>query len=214
MLYEDESVNRMQEALTLFDSICNSRWFIKTSIVSACSHIFKGVISPRQIYADNPALIEDPVPEQGGKFPHCFRAWPTHHLYRSTFSRTRSGTPHWRISSRTTPGVTTTTPLVTICSTALSHSIKRPRQSKFTRTILALRTPSKSNVSVSSSQVAATLTLHSRLERYPGHSTAAPFARVRSPLSYGRLTCATATVKLGSTRRRPTTSSSASIPPP
>ena len=25
--------NRMQEALTLFDSICNSRWFVKTSIV-------------------------------------------------------------------------------------------------------------------------------------------------------------------------------------
>jgi guanine nucleotide-binding protein subunit alpha len=33
MLYEDENVNRMQEALTLFDSICNSRWFIKTSII-------------------------------------------------------------------------------------------------------------------------------------------------------------------------------------
>ena len=33
----------MQEALTLFDSICNSRWFVKTSIVSyrstcSCSH--------------------------------------------------------------------------------------------------------------------------------------------------------------------------------
>ncbi|KAH8798389.1 heterotrimeric G-protein alpha subunit, GPA1-like protein [Flagelloscypha sp. PMI_526] len=33
VLYEDESVNRMQEALTLFDSICNSRWFVKTSII-------------------------------------------------------------------------------------------------------------------------------------------------------------------------------------
>jgi guanine nucleotide-binding protein G(i) subunit alpha len=33
MLDEDESVNRMQEALTLFDSICNSRWFVKTSII-------------------------------------------------------------------------------------------------------------------------------------------------------------------------------------
>jgi guanine nucleotide-binding protein G(i) subunit alpha len=33
MLYEDESVNRMQEALTLFDSICNSRWFVKTSMI-------------------------------------------------------------------------------------------------------------------------------------------------------------------------------------
>lgn len=32
-LYEDENVNRMQEALTLFDSICNSRWFVRTSII-------------------------------------------------------------------------------------------------------------------------------------------------------------------------------------
>ncbi|ORZ40344.1 G-protein complex alpha subunit GpaA/FadA [Catenaria anguillulae PL171] len=33
MLLEDESVNRMQESLTLFSSICNSRWFTKTSII-------------------------------------------------------------------------------------------------------------------------------------------------------------------------------------
>ncbi|KAJ7346177.1 GPA1 heterotrimeric G-protein alpha subunit [Mycena albidolilacea] len=33
MLYEDESVNCIQEALTLFDSICNSRWFMKTDII-------------------------------------------------------------------------------------------------------------------------------------------------------------------------------------
>ncbi|KAF7731656.1 guanine nucleotide-binding protein subunit alpha [Apophysomyces ossiformis] len=33
VLFEDESVNRLQEALTLFDSICNSRWFIRTSII-------------------------------------------------------------------------------------------------------------------------------------------------------------------------------------
>ncbi|GAA97620.1 uncharacterized protein L969DRAFT_48716 [Mixia osmundae IAM 14324] len=33
MLYEDESVNRMQEALALFDSIANSRWFMSTSII-------------------------------------------------------------------------------------------------------------------------------------------------------------------------------------
>ncbi|KAL1921274.1 uncharacterized protein VTP21DRAFT_10990 [Calcarisporiella thermophila] len=33
VLREDESVNRMQEALTLFDSICNSRWFVNTSII-------------------------------------------------------------------------------------------------------------------------------------------------------------------------------------
>lgn len=32
-LYEDESVNRMQEAMTLFESVANSRWFTKTSII-------------------------------------------------------------------------------------------------------------------------------------------------------------------------------------
>ena len=32
-LYEDENVNRMQEAMTLFESVANSRWFIKTSII-------------------------------------------------------------------------------------------------------------------------------------------------------------------------------------
>ncbi|KAJ7302118.1 heterotrimeric G protein alpha subunit B [Mycena albidolilacea] len=33
MLYEDESVNCIQEAIILFDSICNSRWFVKTSML-------------------------------------------------------------------------------------------------------------------------------------------------------------------------------------
>ncbi|KAI9022259.1 guanine nucleotide binding protein, alpha subunit [Phycomyces nitens] len=33
VLIEDESVNRMQEALVLFDSIWNSRWFDRTSII-------------------------------------------------------------------------------------------------------------------------------------------------------------------------------------
>lgn len=33
VLAEDEDVNRLQEALTLFESICNSRWFTKTSII-------------------------------------------------------------------------------------------------------------------------------------------------------------------------------------
>ncbi|KDQ12024.1 hypothetical protein BOTBODRAFT_57088 [Botryobasidium botryosum FD-172 SS1] len=33
VLYEDSRVNRMEESFTLFDSICNSRWFVKTSII-------------------------------------------------------------------------------------------------------------------------------------------------------------------------------------
>lgn len=33
VLYEDEDCNRMDEALNLFDEICNSRWFKKTSMI-------------------------------------------------------------------------------------------------------------------------------------------------------------------------------------
>lgn len=33
VLIEDETVNRMTEALTLFDSICNSKWFSSTSMI-------------------------------------------------------------------------------------------------------------------------------------------------------------------------------------
>jgi len=33
VLFEDETTNRMVEALTLFEEICNSRWFKKTSII-------------------------------------------------------------------------------------------------------------------------------------------------------------------------------------
>jgi len=33
VLVEDETVNRMQEAMTLFESICNSRWFVNTSMI-------------------------------------------------------------------------------------------------------------------------------------------------------------------------------------
>jgi len=33
VLYEDEDTNRMEEALNLFEEICNSRWFKKTSMI-------------------------------------------------------------------------------------------------------------------------------------------------------------------------------------
>ena len=32
-LYEDENVNRMHEAIQLFDEICNSKWFRQTALV-------------------------------------------------------------------------------------------------------------------------------------------------------------------------------------
>lgn len=33
MLAEDEEMNRMIESMKLFDSICNSKWFVETSII-------------------------------------------------------------------------------------------------------------------------------------------------------------------------------------
>ena len=33
VLYEDASVNRMVEALNLFDEICNSKWFLETAMI-------------------------------------------------------------------------------------------------------------------------------------------------------------------------------------
>lgn len=33
VLFEDETTNRMYEALVLFDEVCNSKWFLKTSMI-------------------------------------------------------------------------------------------------------------------------------------------------------------------------------------
>lgn len=33
VLAEDEEMNRMKESMKLFDSICNSKWFMDTSII-------------------------------------------------------------------------------------------------------------------------------------------------------------------------------------
>lgn len=53
MLFEDESVNRMTEALILFESICNSRWFVRTSIILFLNKtdIFKEKISRSPLHA-------------------------------------------------------------------------------------------------------------------------------------------------------------------
>ena len=72
LLFEDETVNRMQEALTLFDSICNSRWFVKTSIILFLNKIdrFKEKlpVSPMKNYfpdyegtAQLPSLLPTPA---------------------------------------------------------------------------------------------------------------------------------------------------------
>ena len=33
MLFEDEKVNRMHESIILFDSLCNSKWFLNTPFI-------------------------------------------------------------------------------------------------------------------------------------------------------------------------------------
>jgi len=33
VLAEDEEMNRMMESMKLFDSICNNKWFVDTSII-------------------------------------------------------------------------------------------------------------------------------------------------------------------------------------
>ena len=71
MLYEDESINRMQEALVLFDSICNSRWFVRTSIILflnkvrliLCRGSINCVYSPRA-----PTAPDRPVPGETPPF--------------------------------------------------------------------------------------------------------------------------------------------------
>lgn len=51
MLYEDESINRMQEALVLFDSICNSRWFVRTSIILFLNKVNPSFLPSRSVPA-------------------------------------------------------------------------------------------------------------------------------------------------------------------
>ncbi|KAJ1505195.1 guanine nucleotide-binding protein subunit alpha [Coelomomyces lativittatus] len=52
-LFEDETMNRMQESLQLFQSICNSRWFSKTSMILFLNKIdlFKDKIAVSPINA-------------------------------------------------------------------------------------------------------------------------------------------------------------------
>jgi guanine nucleotide-binding protein subunit alpha len=65
LLPEDETVNRIHEALALFDSICNSRWFVKTSIILFLNKIDrfreKLTISPLKKY----------FPDFNGTLPFC-----------------------------------------------------------------------------------------------------------------------------------------------
>ena len=66
LLFENQAVNRMDEALTLFDSICNSPWFLKTSIILFLNKtdIFKEKL--------HTSPLSKQFPEYQGK-PHDFQ---------------------------------------------------------------------------------------------------------------------------------------------
>jgi len=49
-LYEDEKTNRMMEALSLFEEICNSRWFKNTAMI-----LF---LNKRDIFAEKIKQVE------------------------------------------------------------------------------------------------------------------------------------------------------------
>lgn len=54
-----ESINRMQEALVLFDSICNSRWFVRTSIILFLNKVRRATLA---VSPSGPATNPRPAP--------------------------------------------------------------------------------------------------------------------------------------------------------
>ena len=72
VLYEDDTTNRMHEALELFDEICNSRWFRETSIILFLNKrdLFNEKISRVPVISasssSSPARVKK-------IFPPCFR---------------------------------------------------------------------------------------------------------------------------------------------
>jgi len=101
----------MQEALTLFDSICNSRWFVKTSIVC----------NPFRHSEDLVSTI-------------LLRFYSSTRL---TCSLKSSPDHPWATTSPTTLAGLTTTQLASISSNALSVSTRVRQRSRSMRTIRA-----------------------------------------------------------------------------
>ena len=65
LLFEDETVNRMQEQLILWDSIANSRWFIKTSFVLIFTKI-DWLPEQLKLHPVTPFFPDFKEPESGG----------------------------------------------------------------------------------------------------------------------------------------------------
>ncbi|KAH9467388.1 hypothetical protein Pst134EB_033251 [Puccinia striiformis f. sp. tritici] len=72
VLYEDECVNRMAEAATLFDSICNSQWFRQTQMILFFNKIdlFKAKLLTSPLSSRFPDYDGDNSYESAAKFIH------------------------------------------------------------------------------------------------------------------------------------------------
>lgn len=72
VLYEDECVNRMAEAATLFDSICNSQWFRQTQMILFFNKIdlFKAKLLTSPLSKRFPDYDGDNSYESAAKFIH------------------------------------------------------------------------------------------------------------------------------------------------
>eukprot|EP00732_Lithocolla_globosa_P003804 Lithocolla_globosa_v1_NODE_3206_length_1733_cov_574.271752.p1 type:complete len:354 gc:universal NODE_3206_length_1733_cov_574.271752:137-1198(+) len=96
VLVEDENVNRMQEALTLFDSICNSKWFVKTSIILFLNKmdIFKEkiMVSPLEKFFPDYA---------GGANPESAQEYFKHRFQQLNQSDVKQVYPHFTCATDT-----------------------------------------------------------------------------------------------------------------
>jgi guanine nucleotide-binding protein G(i) subunit alpha len=66
VLAEDEEMNRMIESMKLFDSICNSKWFVETSII---------------LFLNKKDLFEEKI--QRSPLTICFPEYQGESIYRS-----------------------------------------------------------------------------------------------------------------------------------
>ena len=69
VLAEDEEMNRMIESMKLFDSICNNKWFVDTSII-----LF---LNKKDLFEEK--IVRSPLsicfPEYGGKYYNKYILW-------------------------------------------------------------------------------------------------------------------------------------------
>ncbi|KAF8320311.1 G-protein alpha subunit, partial [Clavulina sp. PMI_390] len=96
VLREDETVNRMQESLILFDSICNSRWFGATSMILFLNKMDlladKVTRSPLSLYLtdyDGPNTYEEAVIYFRRTFIRCNREAKTIYTHVTCATDTR-----------------------------------------------------------------------------------------------------------------------------